>query len=227
MLNNLTLIARVVFSIPVLAILNIIFGTVSLAAAFSVDKGKFPINCDLENPASILMGGYQSLSIIASETAVAMKAAEFGVPDFISTPLLPAFFALVWLLKVIDSDSGFVQTINGLLILLTFSAIFAGFFSKSSFWLDTEKAKLNIWSNLKFLEEVKWDAIRAHESLVLDPNKTSCNIALEMYTATIMGYCQNPQIYECYENIIRNPNIHENVANETKNWIFKNNSVNN
>ncbi|WP_274006300.1 hypothetical protein [Vibrio parahaemolyticus] len=98
-LTTLKGIIAFIFSFPFVVFMNVLWGFLSFMAAFTVDKSKFPINCELDNLVTVGAGGIKSIGYIASDTAVALRAAEFGVPEFISTPIVPIFFGLVWLVK--------------------------------------------------------------------------------------------------------------------------------
>ena len=220
MQRRLTNAAKVLFSIPSLALINFFFGAVSIIAVLQVDKSQFPIICDLENFHYVLTGGYQSMQIVISETAVALRAAELGIPNVFATPFIPLFFSIFWFIKTIISNEYKIWLVNGILILLTFITIFTGFFANISFWLRTEKAKVNIWEVRPFINGIKSEAIRAHSNLDNDPAITPCNIALEMYTISKEDLCPSGNIYICYQNIVNNKPLHKKIKQKTSQWVY-------
>lgn len=221
-LEKSAVVATVVFSIPSLALLNLLFAVISVVAAFRVDQSKFPISCDIERFELVLIGGYQSMANIASETAVALWVAELGVPDFLSTPLIPLVFMLAWIVKaILEEQNVIVRLVNGILVSCTFAAVGVGFFAKMSYWQGTENIKQNIYRIQWFIESVRADAIRAHKNFVKDDHITSCNVAFEMYTLATSGLCKNGNMYDCYVEVLANEEKHKYIIKQTESWIYK------
>ena len=212
---------RLFFSIPVLAFINVLLATLSLAAAFNVDEKDLSLICDIDNIEAMIFTSISSLQIIVADTAVSLMAAELGIPDFMGSFMFPLFFTVVWLFKVLDSRDELTYLINGFLSILTISAIVIGFTSKSIFWVDTEKIKSNIVQKQFFLDGVKHDAKYIKEDFLNNLDENACYIGLEMYTLAIEDVCAEQTISDCYLEMLADEELKNMITDKTKAWVFK------
>jgi hypothetical protein len=221
MLEFLRAFLRVLFSIPALAVINILLAILSLVAAFSVDKNDLSIICDIDNIEAMLFTGTSSLQIITADTAVSLIAARAGIPDFIGSPILPLFFTFSWFIKVYNSEDLLTYLINISLSTVTISAIIIGFSSASNFFVDTNKVIHNIMDKKPFLVGVKYDAKDIKEDHLKSSDKNACYIGLEMYTLSIERRCSDQTFFDCYLGMLADEELNNMITDKTKAWIFK------
>ncbi|ENV3677526.1 hypothetical protein ACFJ5Y_001247 [Vibrio parahaemolyticus] len=221
---NLTILKNIVaitFSLPFVILVNAIWGIISLVAAFTVDKSKFPINCELDNLATVQTGGFESMGYIVSETAVALRAAELGVPEFLSTPIIPFIFGLVWVVKFVTlEDKSFqVWAINLVLASLTFSAVLIGFSTKFATWWDVEQVKNKLSKNEYLLTSYSYVVNEAIDSTEKLKDKSTCDIAIEMSLLVDNSTCEGDDFPSCYIDFIDDESRDNLLEDKRQQWL--------
>ncbi|MEI8598897.1 hypothetical protein P4S64_18850 [Vibrio sp. M60_M31a] len=221
---NLTILKNIVaitFSLPFVILVNIIWGIISLMAAFTVDKSKFPINCELDNLATVQTGGLDSMRYIVSETAVALRAAELGVPEFLSTPIIPIIFGLIWFFKftALEDKSFRVCAINFVLVSLTFSAVLIGFSAKFATWLDIEQVKDKLSNNKYRLTSYSYVVNEAIDGTEKLKDKSTCDIAIEMSLLVDNSTCEDDDFPSCYIDFIDDESRENLLEDKRQQWL--------
>ncbi|WP_139817872.1 hypothetical protein [Vibrio harveyi] len=203
--------------------MNLLWGVISIFAALTVDKSKFPIHCELDKLSTVIDGGYSSLGYVASETAMALRAAELGVPDFFSTPAIPAFFGVVWLIKFafLENKSSDLYVINGILALLTFFALFIGFSTKMSTWWDTESIKRKLGNNHSILSSYSYTVDEIVDSSDIISNKSTCYIAIEVHILATDSVCDEENLAECYVDYVSDKANYETLERKGQQWLHE------
>ncbi|EGR1219828.1 TPA: hypothetical protein ACMDP0_003666 [Vibrio parahaemolyticus] len=221
---NLTILKNIVaitFSLPFVILVNVIWGIISLMAAFTVDKSKFPINCELDNLATVQTGGFDSMRYIVSETAVALRSAELGVPEFLSTPIIPIIFGLIWFFKftALEDKSFRVCAINFVLASLTFSAVFIGSSTKFATWLDIEHVKDKISKNKYRLTSYSYVVNEAIDGTEKLKDKSTCDIAIEMSLLVDNSTCEDDDLPSCYIDFIDDESRDNLLEDKRQQWL--------